>query len=137
MPELRLQRGEPRIGRQIGNIERSADVAQRIRLERTYDDDGPIARLDAPILHYSFESYADCIDKMTRYGVRGGEMLFANSKRASLLDVAVRPAWRFFRTYFLQAGFLDGLAGFEMAKARAYEGLVKYTRLWDLSTRRD
>jgi glycosyltransferase involved in cell wall biosynthesis len=98
--------------------------------------DGTIGRLDAAILHYSYESYADCIDKMTRYGIRGGEMLFASGKRASILDVAIRPAWRFFRAWVLQAGFLDGLAGFEMAKARAWEGMVKYTRLRDLSTRR-
>jgi glycosyltransferase involved in cell wall biosynthesis len=97
---------------------------------------GTIGRLDATILHYSYQSYADCIDKMTRYGARAGDMLFASGKRASILDVAVRPGWRFFRSYVVQAGFLDGLAGFEMAKARAWEGMVKYTRLRELSTRR-
>jgi hypothetical protein len=98
--------------------------------------EGEVGRLDAPILHYSYESYADCINKMTRYGLRSGDMLYANGKRASFLDVALRPCWRFFRTFVLKAGFLDGGAGFEMAKARAWEGVVKYTRLWDLTTRR-
>jgi len=97
--------------------------------------DGEVVRLEAPILHYSYESYADCIDKMTRYGIRGGDMLYASGKRASFLDVALRPCWRFFRTFVLKAGFLDGVAGFEMAKARAWEGLVKYTRLRELTTR--
>lgn len=113
----------------------------RYDLSRTVHEklviDGELGRLDAPILHYSYESYADCIDKMTRYGMRGGEMLYAGGKRASSLDVALRPAWRFFRTFFLQAGFLDGSAGFDMAKARAWEGLVKYTRLRNLSSRRN
>lgn len=116
-------------------------AACRYDLARTVHEklivDGTVGRLDAAILHYSYESYADCIEKMTRYGVRAGDMLFASGKRANVLDVAVRPAWRFFRSYVLQAGFLDGLAGFEMAKARAWEGLVKYTRLRDLSTRRN
>jgi glycosyltransferase involved in cell wall biosynthesis len=114
-------------------------AACRYDLSRTVHEklivDGPAARLEAPILHYSFESYADCLEKMTRYGMRGGEMLYASGKRAGRLDVALRPAWRFVRGFVLQAGFLDGGAGFEMAKARAHEGRVKYTRLRDLSTR--
>lgn len=113
----------------------------RYDLSRTVHEkllvDGPVAKLDAAILHYSYESYDDCIRKLTRYGERGGEMLFASGKRASAVDVAVRPAWRFVRGFFLQGGFLDGRAGFEMAKARAWEGRVKYTRLRDLSTRRN
>jgi glycosyltransferase involved in cell wall biosynthesis len=113
----------------------------RYDLSRTVHEkllvDGPIGRLDAPILHYSYESYDDCIHKLTRYGIRGAEMLHASGKRATFFDVLVRPGWRFVRGFILQAGFLDGRAGLEMAKARAWEGAVKYNRLRDLSTRRN
>ena len=113
----------------------------RYDLSRTVHEklvvDGAVGRLDAPILHYSYETWEDCIGKMNRYGVQSGDMLFAQGRRAGALDVAVRPAWRFVKTYLLQAGFLDGAAGFDMAKARAHEGRVKYTRLRELSRRGD
>lgn len=95
--------------------------------------DGAIARLDAAVLHYTYESLDDCLRKMTRYGERAALMLHAAGRRAGALDVALRPLWRLFRGYVLRAGFLDGAAGAAMAWARAYEAYVKYARLWELS----
>ena len=96
---------------------------------------GAIGRLDAPIVHYTYDSLQDCLAKMTRYGERAAVMLHQAGRRAGAWDVALRPLWRFFRGYVLQAGFLDGTAGATMAWARAYEGYVKYARLWELGSK--
>ena len=95
--------------------------------------DGPVSTLDAPILHYTYESLEDCLAKMERYGEQAARMLFAQGTRASAWDVAARPLWRFVRAYVLRLGFLDGAAGAAMAWARAYEGFRRYARLWELS----
>jgi hypothetical protein len=95
--------------------------------------EGALRPLDAPILHYTYESLDDCLAKMTRYGERAAVMLHAAGKRAGALDVALRPLWRFVRGYLLRGGFLDGAAGAAMAWARAWEAYVKYARLWELS----
>ena len=95
--------------------------------------DGSVAPLDAPILHYTYDSLDDCIAKMSRYGERAAVMLHAQGRRAGALDVALRPLWRFVRGYLLRGGFLDGGPGAAMAWARAYEAYVKYARLWELS----
>jgi glycosyltransferase involved in cell wall biosynthesis len=94
---------------------------------------GSIGTLDAPIVHYTYESLADCIAKMNRYGERAALGLHAAGRRAGAWDVAARPLWRFVRSYFLQLGFLDGAAGAAMAWGKAYEAWVKYARLWELS----
>ena len=111
--------------------------ACRYDLSRTVHEkllvDGAIARLDAPVLHYTYDSLEDCITKMSRYGLRAGEMLHAQGRTAGALDVLARPLWRLLRGYLLQAGFLDGADGAAMAWARAYEAYVKYARLWELS----
>lgn len=111
--------------------------ACRYDLSRTVHEkllvDGPIAALDAPILHYTWESVGDCLAKMGRYGERAAEMLHAQGRRAGALDVAARPLWRFLRGYVLRLGFLDGAAGAVVAWGRAYEAWVKYSRLWELS----
>jgi glycosyltransferase involved in cell wall biosynthesis len=111
--------------------------ACRYDLSRTVHEkllvDGTTAPLEAPILHYTYDSLEDCLAKMASYGLRAAEMLHAQGKTASAVDVAVRPLWRFVRGYLLQAGFLDGAAGAAAAWARAVEGYVKYARLWELS----
>ncbi|MFL5311680.1 MAG: glycosyltransferase family 2 protein [Myxococcales bacterium] len=95
--------------------------------------DGATARLDAPVLHHTWESLARCLEKMERYGERAAQALFAQGRRASAWEVALRPLWRFVRGYLLRAGFLDGAAGAAMAWARAYEAYARYARLWELS----
>jgi glycosyltransferase involved in cell wall biosynthesis len=94
---------------------------------------GSIGALDSPIIHYTYDSLADCLAKMNRYGERAALSLHAAGRRAGAWDVAVRPLWRFVRSYLFQLGFLDGAAGAAMAWAKAYEAWVKYSRLWELS----
>lgn len=94
---------------------------------------GPVARLEAPILHYTYDSLEDCLAKMERYGEQAARMLHAQGVRAGPWDVAARPLWRFVRGYVLRLGFLDGAAGAAMAWARAYEAFRRYARLWELS----
>ena len=95
--------------------------------------EGPIARLDAPILHYTYDSLQDCLAKMERYGEQAASMLFARGARAGAWEIAARPLWRFVRGYVLRLGFLDGAPGAAMAWARAYEAFRRYARLWELS----
>jgi hypothetical protein len=95
--------------------------------------DGPVGSLDAPILHYTYDSLQDCLLKMERYGEQSARMLHAQGARASAWEVALRPLWRFLRGYVLRLGFLDGAPGAAMAWARAYEAFRRYARLWELS----
>jgi glycosyltransferase involved in cell wall biosynthesis len=94
---------------------------------------GNVGRLQAPILHYTYDSLADCLAKMERYGEQSARMLFAQGARAGAWEIAMRPLWRFVRGYVLRLGFLDGAPGAAMAWARAYEAFRRYTRLWELS----
>lgn len=94
---------------------------------------GPTARLDAPILHYTYDSLGDCLRKMDRYAEQAARMLHARGAQAGAWEVALRPLWRFLRGYFLRAGFLDGAPGAAMAWARSYEAFHRYARLWELS----
>jgi hypothetical protein len=46
-----------------------------------------------------------------------------------LFDLAVRPAWRFFRAYVLKLGFLDGWQGYYIASLTAFSTLTRYTKV--------
>jgi glycosyltransferase involved in cell wall biosynthesis len=95
--------------------------------------EGSVGRLDAPILHFTYDSLQDCLAKMDRYGEQAARMLHAQGARAAAWEIALRPLWRFVRGYVLRLGFLDGAPGAAMAWGRAYEAFRRYARLWELS----
>ena len=91
--------------------------------------DGSTGSLDAPILHYSWESAQDALEKSAGYGERAALLLHQHGKRGNIARQLSKPLWRFLRGYVLRAGFLDGRAGAAVAWARAYEAWVRERRL--------
>jgi hypothetical protein len=83
--------------------------------------------------HYSYRTWQDCMTKMLRYAPANAAKAFARGKRASALDVLLRPPLRFVRMYVLQLGFLDGAHGLVLCVLAATQVALKYGELWDLS----
>ena len=50
--------------------------------------------------------------------------------RTSALEVFLRPAWRFIRTYILQLGILDGSIGVIFCLLQSYSTYMKFAILW-------
>jgi hypothetical protein len=48
------------------------------------------------------------------------------------VDLALRPAGRFLKSYVLGAGFLNGRLGVVQSGLDAYEGFLKYAYLWTM-----
>ena len=61
-------------------------------------------------------------------------ILFATAFIAgtTLLAKVLRPPWRFFYMYVVRRGFLDGRAGFMLARLGAHFTFMKYARLGEL-----
>jgi glycosyltransferase involved in cell wall biosynthesis len=75
-----------------------------------------IKRISGIIEHYSFENEAHMIRKFEHYAqMRASEWVSAN-KKPSVLKSVFGPAFRFFRTYVIKLGFLDGKTGLTIAK---------------------
>jgi glycosyltransferase involved in cell wall biosynthesis len=94
---------------------------------------GPVPRLRHRLTHYTYRSFPDYVEKLRRYAEWGAADRFRKGRRAGLLAVALHPAWRFARMYFLQAGFLDGTAGLVVCGLQGYCTFLKYARLWEWS----
>jgi glycosyltransferase involved in cell wall biosynthesis len=65
--------------------------------------------------HYSFEDYEDLHTKYQNYALLGARNLHKYGIKPSLLKVSLGPLFRFFKTYFLQLGFLDGKLGWTLS----------------------
>lgn len=94
---------------------------------------GSVSRLDGELEHYSYRDIADHLDRTQRWSSQAALALHAEGRRTRSWDLALRPAWRFFRGYVLKRGFLDGAPGFAIAAVNAFYVFLKYAKLWDLS----
>ena len=87
--------------------------------------------LAAPLLHYTFRSFSQYLEKFHRYAEWGAAEAFRRGRSPGVIELCLRPAWRFFRMYVLQAGFLDGRHGFVLCALQAYGVFLKWAKVWE------
>lgn len=93
--------------------------------------DGPVATLNADLLHYSFDSIRHAVVKLLNTADLAGEQHAAQNGSAPTLAIVFRPFWGFFRCYFLKRGFLDGMPGLIVACLAAVGRFTKYSRMYE------
>ncbi len=94
---------------------------------------GTIGHLDSNLLHYTCQSFTEHLKTMDRYTTLAAEELVARGKRVTYRHLLADPAWTFFRTYFLQRGFLDGVEGLAIAYMAALYSFLKYAKARNMS----
>jgi len=94
--------------------------------------EGKCGRLRGEIYHYTYRDIAHNMRTINSFSTIGAEELFREGKQATLFSLLIRPPWTFIRKYFIQRGFLDGMAGFIIAVISAYYVFCKYAKLWEL-----
>lgn len=75
----------------------------------------------------SFDEYAF---RLAKYGYWNAAQCWRDGDRTSALEVLLRPAWRFVRTYILQLGILDGSLGIIFCLLQSYSTYMKFAILW-------
>jgi glycosyltransferase involved in cell wall biosynthesis len=89
----------------------------------------PTLTLKHPLLHISYVSLDEVLDKVNRYSSAGAEMSFTRGKSSSLSKAIGHGIWAFIRTYFIRLGFLDGKVGFVLAFSNAEATYYRYLKL--------
>ena len=89
------------------------------KVHETLEVNGDIGYLKNKLLHYSVENYASYKKKMMQYGSLKGEELLAKGKQYSILTHYWKTFFKFFKSYILQLGILDGRSGFLFCKSQA------------------
>lgn len=95
--------------------------------------EGRVKKLKGDLLHFSSDSIACRLGKIVHFSDEFVQQ-HAQAPAPGLFGLALRPAWRFVRAYFLRLGFLDGWPGFYIASHTAFGTLVRYARLREART---
>ncbi len=93
---------------------------------------GQVARLENPMLHYSFMNYSQVLQKLDCYSTASAEQAFSKGKESSPLKAVLHGIWAFTRAYFIRLGFLDGPQGFALAISSGQGAYYRYMKLWQL-----
>ena len=91
--------------------------------------DGNVAKLAAPILHFSYRDIADHVATINRLSSQA-----ASEREPGALTVVkmiANPAWRFVNFYFLRGGFREGGRGLYAAMSAAFYVFLKYAKLYE------
>ena len=90
---------------------------------------GAVGTLAGDLEHYSNDSIDHQISKIVPYSGDFVRHRRGSGRGAGAADLAIRPAWRFFRAYILRRGFLDGWQGFYIASLSAFSTLTRYVKV--------
>lgn len=94
---------------------------------------GRPGRLSGDLLHHAFATRQQHEATVEAYSSAAARELYALGKRRSDAGLAIAPAWTFFRRIVLQAGFLDGWRGWQIARLSARYTRLKYKKLAQLA----
>jgi glycosyltransferase involved in cell wall biosynthesis len=93
---------------------------------------GQVAKLENPMLHFSFMNYSQVLQKLDRYSTASAEQAFSKGKKSGPLKAVLHGIWAFIRTYFIRLGFLDGPQGFALSISNGQGTYYRYMKLWQL-----
>jgi len=80
------------------------------------------------IEHYSYRNFEDYfikVNRYTRWSAKDSE-----GKKVKAPKLFINPFFRFIKMYFLNLGFLDGVAGFILCVAASFSVFIKYARIY-------
>ena len=95
--------------------------------------DARVEKLTGDILHYTARD-ASYHHRMIgeRYAPLSARQMFERGRRTTPLGIAAAAPAAFLRSYFLKAGFRDGLAGLAIARFAAHHAFLKHLMLWEM-----
>ncbi|MFC0345044.1 glycosyltransferase family 2 protein [Epilithonimonas hispanica] len=99
------------------------------KVHETLNVDGNIGELRNKLLHYSVTDYESYRKKMIHYGILKGQELAQKGKKYNVLTQYAKTGFRFFKSYVLRLGFLDGKDGFILNKLQALSVWETYESL--------
>jgi len=96
---------------------------------------GTVARLTHPLLHQSYRSLEEFVQRSNRYSTLAAQQWLASGRRVGLVDLVLRPLGRFASMYALKRGFLDGWRGLFLAILYAHYVFLRTAKVWELQRR--
>lgn len=84
------------------------------------------------IYHYSYRNLFQYFEKFNKYSSYGAMMAYQRGKKKSVFAVVFAVPLNFFKYYFIELNFMNGLSGFYWSVLNAFYHFAKYIKLREL-----
>jgi glycosyltransferase involved in cell wall biosynthesis len=105
------------------NIKFTGDVHEKLYVE------GSIGTLKNFMIHYTYKGLFHLLDKKDSYAWFQANTSFKKGKKATYFHLIFKPFYRFFSSYILKRGFMDGVPGLALASINAYGVFSRYVKI--------
>lgn len=93
------------------------------------DSDVSIKFLTGNLNHYSYYTEEEHRQRIEKYSELHAQKMFAQGKKADFIKIYLSPIFKFFKTYILQLGVMDGYHGYIISVLSAKAVYLKYKKL--------
>lgn len=93
---------------------------------------GRVGTLKEPLLHYTYRSLSDLVQRLDRYSTLAAAQLLQEGRRPRFGELLWRPWLTFFKHYFWQLGFLEGWDGYTLSYLYSTYNYLKYAKFREL-----
>lgn len=88
--------------------------------------------LTGDLLHYTMNGYDDLVKQTHKFAQIAAQEMFKKDRKLGPVTIFLKSHFRFVKEYIFRFGFLDGKAGFQIARMNARYVHLKYTILANL-----
>ncbi|MEH0157765.1 glycosyltransferase family 2 protein [Limibacter armeniacum] len=92
--------------------------------------DRKIGELKHKMLHYTYVSLDHYISKLNQYAKWQAVDYQNKVHKVNFSHLMLKPTFRFFKHFFIQKGYRDGVVGFIISYLQSYAVASRYIRLW-------
>jgi glycosyltransferase involved in cell wall biosynthesis len=93
---------------------------------------GQLKKLRGVILHFTYQNIGEHLTQINKFSDLGAQKLFSQSKKCRWYHLCVLPFSRFFKSYVLRLGILDGFPGLVISVLNGYSIFVRYAKLREI-----
>ncbi|MFV0531826.1 MAG: glycosyltransferase family 2 protein [Flavobacteriales bacterium] len=93
---------------------------------------GTIGILKTRIEHFTYKSFDHYVYKLHQYADLRAKELYNRKVNPNVYHYFFKPAYRFFNSYFIRLGFLDGYEGLINGITQSYGVFLRYVKLREM-----
>ncbi len=97
-----------------------------------YDTGLTVSELKGDLLHYSYYTIQDHLSQINLFTEIMAKDEVKKGKTVTILQLLLSPLFKFFKSYFIKLGFLDGYYGFIVCVISAQASFYKYLKIREL-----
>lgn len=99
-------------------------------VHETWNVPGEVKQLTTPLIHESAQSVSQFVDKLNYYTTLNAQHLFEQKAQVNGWNIVAYPIGKFFQSYIVKRGFLDGTHGFVHAMFMSFHSFLTRGKLW-------